>query len=69
MNKMKVPERFSDDWFELMRDWEAKNYQMATEYYWLQQYREAQQKLDEFDGKVRHRIYHGLLNQRHTDNS
>ena len=59
MKKMNIPERFSDDWFEMMGDWEAENDEMTTEYYWLQQYREAQEKMEEFDDKTCHRIIHG----------
>jgi hypothetical protein len=55
----KLPERFSDEWFEVMQDWEGAYFKMVTEYNWLQQYREAQAKMDEFDDEVRHRIIHG----------
>ena len=59
MKKTKIPERFSDDWFEMIGNWEDDNCEMVTEYNQLQDYREAQEKLQEFDYEVRHRIFHG----------
>jgi hypothetical protein len=43
----------------MMGNWEDDNYEMVTEYNQLQDYREAQEKLQEFDYEVRHRIFHG----------
>jgi hypothetical protein len=54
-----MPERFSNEWFEMIEDWEGENDDMVTEYNLLQEYRETQAKLDEWSDEVRHRIYSG----------
>ncbi len=54
-----LPERFSDEWFELMQEWEGEHYKMVREYHAWLDYRHAQEKLDEFPANVRHRIFSG----------
>ena len=54
-----IPERFSDEWFEMMQDWEGENHEMVQEYHWFQKYRDTQGQLEEFPKGARHRIYSG----------
>lgn len=54
-----LPERFSDEWFELMQVWEGEHFHMVQEYHLLLRYRDTQGKLEEFAAEVRHRIYSG----------
>jgi len=54
-----LPERFSDEWFELIQNWEGDHFQMVEEYQTLLDYRHTQQKLEEFPKKVRDRIHGG----------
>jgi hypothetical protein len=58
-DRQTMPERYSDEWFEMMDDWEANDWNMVQEYQCLLQYREVQARLQEFNREVQHRIYNG----------
>lgn len=53
------PKRYSDEWFEMLQDWEGEHWNMVQEYVCWLEYREVQGRLHEFDTRVRHRIYEG----------
>jgi hypothetical protein len=57
--KANVPQRYSDEWFEMIHDWEGNEWEMAQEYQCLLEYREVQGRLEEFDPEVQHRISNG----------
>jgi hypothetical protein len=54
-----MPKRYSDEWFEMMHDWEGDQSEMVHEYDCLKAYREVQARLEEFDREVQHRIFNG----------
>jgi hypothetical protein len=54
-----IPKRFSDEWFEMMNDWEGEHWKMVEEYHCWLKYRDVQGRLEEFDKEVQHRIYSG----------
>lgn len=54
-----IPEGFSDEWFELMQDWEGEHFDMVEEYHLLLKYRDAQWKVEQFPPEVRDRICSG----------
>ena len=52
-----IPERFLNEWFELIQDWEGEHSEMAKEYQWFLAYCETQSQLKEFPPEAQHRIY------------
>ena len=53
------PERFSNEWFEWMQNWEGDHFEMLEEYHALLKYRRTEVDLEEFPKEVRHRLYSG----------
>ena len=54
-----ISERFSDEWFEPVQDWEGEHFEMAVEYRWFLEFNQTQNQLQEFSPEVQHRIYSG----------
>jgi hypothetical protein len=51
--------RYSDEWFAMIRTWEGEHSDMVQEYHCLLEYREVQERLEQYSSDVKHRIFSG----------